>query len=275
MVSRQPDAAEDRRNHDGDNDKTIMPSPDAEIPEGPMGSREGMMGPAPAPSALVVGATEGIPRHADKAMDEGTRVASGPPLMLHEGVDGGAGDGNHCHARMETITVVTPGILNIDLSNLAALDDLETHQLASCEEQRALATLTEGMTTQEALAFARLKSFCSNIVNKLAPPLLKEVQAAALRPQTEPFTPRRTTCATKRSTPTCSTMATPAENVLLRALGLVPKDLTADDEAVQEIKDLFDSPLREQHVRVIVALFGKTVPMRDTEASMARSVEAI
>lgn len=63
--------------------------------------------------------------------------------------------------------------------------------------------------------------------------------------------------------------------MLLRALGLVPEDLTVDDVAVQELKDLLDSLLREQHVRVIAALFGKTVPMHDTEASKARSVGAI
>lgn len=54
--------------------------------------------------------------------------------------------------------------------------------------------------------------------------------------------------------------ATPAENVLLRTLGLVPEDLDVEDAAVQELKALFDSPLREQHVRVIAALFGKEMP---------------
>lgn len=38
------------------------------------------------------------------------------------------------------------------------------------------------MTAQEAHAYGKLKSFCSNIIKKLAPPLLKEVQAAQLRP---------------------------------------------------------------------------------------------
>lgn len=52
----------------------------------------------------------------------------------------------------------------------------------------------------------------------------------------------------------------PAENVLLRTLGLVPDDMVADKEAICELKKLFDSPLREQHVRVIAALFGKTMP---------------
>ncbi|XBI66241.1 hypothetical protein VPH35_045865 [Triticum aestivum] len=282
MVMCQAEAEEDRRNPEVDNDKTIMSALDAEIAVGPVGSGEALRGPVPAPSMLVVGATEGIPRHADKATVEGTWDASAPPLTLHEGLDSGAFDGNHGHACTETlvrpgieISAVVPGFLDTNLSNLAALEDLETHPHASCEEQRALATLTEGMTTQEDLAFTRLKSFCSNIVKKLAPPLLKEVQAATLRPQTEPFTPRCTTRTMKRLAPACTTKAIPVENMLLRALGLVSEDLTVDDEAVQELKDLFDSPLREQHVRVIAALFGKTVPLHDREASAARSVEDI
>lgn len=134
---------------------------------------------------MVVGATEGIPRHADSITDVGTRDASGPPLTLHVGLVDGTCDGNHGHART---VVALPGhartetILDSDLSNLAALDDLEMQRPDSSDEQRALATITEGMASQEALAFARLKSFCSNIVKKLAPPLLKEVQAATLRP---------------------------------------------------------------------------------------------
>lgn len=57
------------------------------------------------------------------------------------------------------------------------------------------------------------------------------------------------------------------ENVLLRTLGLVPDDMVADEAAVLELQKLFDSPLREQHVHVIVALFGKMVPPVDELAS--------
>nr|XP_020157529.1 uncharacterized protein LOC109742844 [Aegilops tauschii subsp. strangulata] len=53
---------------------------------------------------------------------------------------------------------------------------------------------------------------------------------------------------------------TPAENVLLRALGLTPDELEPDESMVEELKELFDSPLREQHVRVIAAIFGKSLP---------------
>ena len=117
-----------------------------------------------------------------------------------------------------------------------------------------------GMTPQEAVAYGRLKAFCSHIMKKLAPPILKEIQASSLRPEAEPFTPKRTTRAAKRTATLGSSTATPAENVLLRMLGLVLEDLQVDDSAVQELKTLFDSPLREQHVRVIAALFGKALP---------------
>lgn len=112
----------------------------------------------------------------------------------------------------------------------------------------------------ETVAYARLMTFCSHIVKKLALPLIKEVHASTLRPEAEPFTPKRTTRATKRSSTQSSVKATPVENVLLRTLGLVPEDLQVEDRAVQELKNLFDSPLREQHVRVIAALSGKAMP---------------
>lgn len=113
-----------------------------------------------------------------------------------------------------------------------------------------------GMTTQEAIAYARLKSFCSNIIKRLAPPLLREVQAANTCPEPELRTPRRSRRVAKHPVEEGTSKAAPAENVLLRALGLSAQDLSADEESVQELKDLLDSPLREQHVRVIAAIFG-------------------
>ncbi|KAE8798574.1 hypothetical protein D1007_26054 [Hordeum vulgare] len=114
----------------------------------------------------------------------------------------------------------------------------------------------------EAAALVKLKLFCSNIVKRLAPPLLREVQASSLRCDVEPFTPKRATRSTKRAGEASSgpSKAKSAENVLLKALGLGPKDLVPDDDAVQELRQLFDSPLKDQHIRVIAALFGKTVP---------------
>lgn len=111
----------------------------------------------------------------------------------------------------------------------------------------------EGMTTNEVVAYGKLKSFCSNIIKRLAPPLVKEVQASQLRPEAEPFTSKRTTRASKKTTATKRPRDTPVENVLLHALGMVLDDL-------HELKALFDSLLREQHVRIIATLFGKTIP---------------
>lgn len=75
------------------------------------------------------------------------------------------------------------------------------------------------------------------------------------------FTPRRATRASKKSAGTGAAKATPAENVLIKALGLVPGDMAVDEQVVQELKGMFDSPLREQHIRVIAALFGKSMPI--------------
>ena len=41
---------------------------------------------------------------------------------------------------------------------------------------------------------------------------------------------------------------------------MVQGDLEVDDGVVHELKELFDSPLHEQHVQIIVALFDKSLP---------------
>ena len=41
---------------------------------------------------------------------------------------------------------------------------------------------------------------------------------------------------------------------------MVPEDLEGNEDTIAELAEIFDSPLREQHVMVIVALFGKEVP---------------
>lgn len=48
----------------------------------------------------------------------------------------------------------------------------------------------------------------------------------------------------------------------MRALGLAPEYLEPDEAVLDELKELFDSPLREQHVRVIAVIFGKMLPLR-------------
>ncbi|XP_073362417.1 uncharacterized protein [Aegilops tauschii subsp. strangulata] len=59
----------------------------------------------------------------------------------------------------------------------------------------------------------------------------------------------------------------------MKALGLVPEDLEGNEDTIAELAEIFDSPLREQHVRVIAALFGKEVPPTPDACSGAGGVE--
>jgi hypothetical protein len=117
----------------------------------------------------------------------------------------------------------------------------------------------------EKQALARMKEFCSRILKTLAPPLMREVESAStLHPEAEPSTPRRSS---RFSTPAPtagrkSRKASAAETALLKALGVSPDHLTADDEAIKELKQLFDSPLRDRQLHVLAAIFGKTMPAR-------------
>lgn len=191
----------------------------------------------------------------DKAKTLGTQsvVEEGPHI-----------DGRHAHATAEaekdmTVSRELEGQEPEHRECLGEETELITNDCRSlvCAQQ---GEETTGMTANEAVAYGKLKSFCSNIIKRLAPPLLREVQASQLRPEAEPFTPKRTTRASKKTTATKRPRDNPAENVPPQALGMVPDDLEVDDGVVHELKALFDSPLREQHVRIIAALFGKTIP---------------
>ena len=94
------------------------------------------------------------------------------------------------------------------------------------------------------MAFGTLKWFCNALVRKLAPLLLMEVQSS-LRPEAEPHTPWRATRSSKRAPASKATKATQAENVLIRALGIVPEDLEGNKDIISELVDILDSPLRE------------------------------
>ncbi|KAI4965206.1 hypothetical protein ZWY2020_055232 [Hordeum vulgare] len=103
-----------------------------------------------------------------------------------------------------------------------------------------------GMSAQESAAYAKLKWFCSSLVKS------------------------------KKLSEHKSNKASQVENVLMRALGLVPDDLDVDDMVVTEMQNIFDSPLQDQHVRVIAALFGKEVPPMDVlEKGSASEVLAL
>jgi hypothetical protein len=122
------------------------------------------------------------------------------------------------------------------------------------------------MTAAEKLATARMKEFCARILKSLALPLLREVESvSSLRAAAEPFTPRRSS---RFSTPAsrpgkASRKASAAESALLKALGVSADSLSVDEDAVKELKQLFDSPLRDRQLHVLAAIFGKTMPLRD------------
>jgi hypothetical protein len=57
-----------------------------------------------------------------------------------------------------------------------------------------------------------------------------------------------------------------AETVLLKALGFTAVDLEATDEDLLAFKRMFDSPVCDQQLRIMAALFGKTMPVAGQEA---------
>ena len=175
----------------------------------------------------------------------------------------------HAHARLEMRDMVVISPMHGDGSHHANTHGVQVEAqvatnvvLQSAVHLEQDSSAAKGVLQQEEVAYGRMKIFCSNIIKRLAPPILKEVHASSLRLEAEPFTPRPTTRAAKRAGMHATSKATPAENVLLRALGLVLEDLEPDEAVVEELKELFDSPLREQHVRVIAAIFGKMLPPR-------------
>jgi hypothetical protein len=114
----------------------------------------------------------------------------------------------------------------------------------------------------EGLELARVKSFCASILKTLAPPLLSEFErTTGLRADAEPFTPKRVTrrsVAAKAGTQV--KMASAAESSLLKALGFCPENLSVSDDDLRRFKEFFDSPIREAHLRVLAAIFGKELP---------------
>ncbi|KAK1614375.1 hypothetical protein QYE76_019892 [Lolium multiflorum] len=114
----------------------------------------------------------------------------------------------------------------------------------------------------ESITLNKIKMFCTRILKTLAPPLLREVETSSrLRAEAEPFTPRRVTrksaLAALAVGETRVKKATAAETVLLKALGITPADLSVNEADLQTFRDMFDSPIREQHLRVVASIFGK------------------
>ncbi|XBI37274.1 hypothetical protein VPH35_122633 [Triticum aestivum] len=100
---------------------------------------------------------------------------------------------------------------------------------------------------KEQIAVANIKAFCTGLLKKLAPPLLKEIEAVrgkgvALE------TSRRNT----RSSSACAPKKT--------ALGIIPDGLAVTDEALGQLRQMFDSPIQEPQLRAMAAIFGKAIP---------------
>ena len=113
------------------------------------------------------------------------------------------------------------------------------------------------------------------MLKKLAPPLLKEFEGLrGVKPGHDPFTPRRTTrsvCASSSR----KTKASAAETVLLRTLSLDCDDLAVSEDALGQLRTVFDSPLQEPQLRAIAAIFGKAIPLNlSEEAGMAEPILA-
>jgi N-acyl-L-homoserine lactone synthetase len=119
------------------------------------------------------------------------------------------------------------------------------------------------MSDAEVIALGRMKSFCTRILKALAPPLLREVQASSLRPEAEPFNPRRSVRFATPMATSSKQLKKPsaAETVLLKALGITLADLSVEN-ALSEFHQFFDSPVREPHLQVLASIFGKTMPAR-------------
>jgi hypothetical protein len=130
-----------------------------------------------------------------------------------------------------------------------------------------------GLKVAEQLALARMKDFCSRLLKSLAPPLPREVESS-LRADAKPFTLHRSSrISAMTMTPGRSTKkVSAAETTLLKALGVSPENLTADEDAILELKQLFDSPIQDRQLHVLAAIFGKTMPSR-TEILNVGSVE--
>jgi hypothetical protein len=146
---------------------------------------------------------------------------------------------------------------------IEALTEVAPRHVERMPEEGLLARFdTQGNAGLDAAALLKIKSFCASILKTLAPPLLKEIETSSrLRAEAEEFTPRRVT---RRSTLAVNTTqvkrASAAETTLLKALGVVPEELSVTGEDLVRFKQLFDSPLRAKHLRVLASIFGKILP---------------
>lgn len=152
------------------------------------------------------------------------------------------------------------------MASVPAQDDgpttvAEVTTLGACMNSSLHGSMEANLSSKEQVALCNIKTFCQGLLKKLAPPLLKEFEGLrGVKAGQDPFTPRRTT----RSV--CSggqrkTKASAAEAVLLKTLGFDSDDLAVSEDALGQLRTVFDSPLQEPQLRAIAAIFGKAIPL--------------
>ncbi|XBJ08327.1 hypothetical protein VPH35_013664 [Triticum aestivum] len=149
-----------------------------------------------------------------------------------------------------------------DMTTYTACTDLELIGMEHGARNAGLAidSIEASLSNKEQLVLSNIKTFCAGLLKKLAPPLLKEFEGLrGVKPGQDPFTPRRTTRSLGVGGPR-KTKASAAETVLLKTLGFDCEDLVVSEDALGQLRQVFDSPLQEQQLRAITAIFGKAIP---------------
>ncbi|XBI94721.1 hypothetical protein VPH35_031312 [Triticum aestivum] len=157
-----------------------------------------------------------------------------------------------------------PTVACNDVTTYAACGErnlrVSASDLAACADGSL--QLQEGnLSAKEIAALGNIKTFWAGLLKKLAPPLLREFEGLrGVRTGQDPFTPRRTTrsvCSGGARKPKASA----AETVLLKTLGFDCEDLAVSEDALGQLRTVFDSPLQEPQLRAIAAIFGKAIPL--------------
>ncbi|XBI48155.1 hypothetical protein VPH35_111961 [Triticum aestivum] len=173
---------------------------------------------------------------------------------------------------VEVAPTSNPGAMQPDVERRGTVGDVTTY--AACEELALICSEPGGrnigqewdatearLSYKEELAVNNIKTFCVGLLKKLAPPLLKEFEGLrGVKPGQDPFTPRRTTRSLGVGGPR-KTKASAAETVLLKTLGFDCEDLAVSEDALGQLRQVFDSPLQEPQLRAIAAIFGKAIPL--------------
>ncbi|KAE8802866.1 hypothetical protein D1007_21404 [Hordeum vulgare] len=101
----------------------------------------------------------------------------------------------------------------------------------------------DGLTSKEQIALQNIKSFCTGLLKNLAPPLLREFEGLrGIKAGQDPFTPRHATRSVSLGGNRKS-KASAAEAVLLKALRFDSDDMAVSEDALGQLRTVFDSPL--------------------------------